>query len=573
MAQYCEEALNLVKRLVHSFYCEANKEEILNYFAQNGIWIEDKTEIKTSLEEVKQYLNETQIIPYKIEKEQYYMVFSDKESCAVNAVITFDEKENEKLQKRISILLLLQEKKLLIKQIYFSTFYLKSAKKQNQSFFSSDWKHNDLQQLIAEKNEVIEMIISNINGGLKVSNDDATYSFCYVNEGLPKMLGYTYDEFMKMSQGSAVGACYPPDIPKSLETCQQCFEKGLDYAVEYRMRKKDGSLIWVLDSGRKAWDQNGTPKINSMIIDVTPLKEALTQLEIERERYRIALENITDVMYEYDIGKDIFIIFKKIEKKGKGKLEKIEISQFMKNLKDGKFVYNDDLPKVLGLYSGKIKDAIEIRIRDFEQKEKWIWQQVQCSAIVDNNYVPIKFIGTIKNITQEKEKEQKLLDSAQKDSMTQLLNHAATKKAVQEYLLKKSFHESFALMILDLDYFKTINDTKGHLFGDKMLIGMAEILKQNTRKVDILGRIGGDEFLILLKNAKKQTVIKRADKILNCVKKISKEIKMSCSIGIVFTSNKLEGYDNIFKKADTALYEAKRKGKDRFEFFAVLKKQ
>lgn len=563
--QHCEEALKLVKKLLHSFYCEADTKKILNYFTEDITWIEEKEEIKTSCVQIEQYFNNMQMQQYEIENEDYKLIFSDKESCMINAVITFVEKENEKMQKRISIFLILQKEKLMIKQLHFSTSYLKVPAKEERKHQNCD----DLQQLVAEKNEVIEMIISNINGGLKVSNDDDTYSFCYVNEGLPKMLGYTYDEFMKMSGGTAVGACYPPDIPHALKTCAECFQKGMDYSVEYRMKKKDGSLIWVLDSGRKAIDQNGIPKINSIIIDVTPLKHALGELEIERERYRIALENITDVMYEYDVLKDIFTTFKKIKKDSKIKLEKIEIPDFIETLEEKKIIHNNDLPKILDLYSGKIRNVTEIRIRDLEQKEKWRWQQVRCSTIFDKNSIPIKIIGTMKDITEEKEKEQKLLDRAQKDGMTQLLNHAATKKAVQEYLLQKSFCEPCALMILDLDNFKAINDTKGHLFGDKVLIGVAEVLKQNVRKIDILGRIGGDEFLILLENVQKETAIKRAGRILKCVKKVNREVKVSCSIGISFTSNRLENYNDLFKEADMALYEAKRNGRNRFEFYSV----
>lgn len=564
-AQHCEEALKLVEKLLHLFYCEADTKKILNYLAEDIIWIEEKEEIKTSLIQIKQYFDTIQIPKYEIEKEEYKLIFSDKESCMIDTVVTFVEKNNEKLQKRISILLILQKEKLVVKQLHFSTSYLKLSAKEQLKHQGCD----DLQQLVAEKNEVIEMIISNINGGLKVSNDDNTYSFCYVNEGLPKMLGYTYDEFMKMSGGTAVGACYPPDIPHALKTCAECFQKGMDYSVEYRMKKKDGSLIWVLDSGRKAIDQNGIPKINSIIIDVTPLKQALAELEIERERYRIALENITDVMYEYDVLKDIFTTFKKIKKDNKIKLEKIELPNFMETLEDKKIIYNDDLPKILDLYAGKIRNAVEIRVRDLAQKENWRWQQVRCSTIFDKNSIPIKIIGTMKDITEEKEKEQKLLDRAQKDGMTHLLNHAATKKAVQEYLLQKSFRDPCVLMILDLDNFKIINDTRGHLFGDKVLIGVAEVLKQNVRKVDILGRIGGDEFLILLKNVQKEIVIKRAGRILKCVKRVSKEVKVSCSIGISFTSNRLESYNDLFKEADTALYEAKRNGRNRFEFYTA----
>lgn len=112
------------------------------------------------------------------------------------------------------------------------------------------------------------MIINNINGGLKGSNDDSIYLFFYVNEGLFKILGYIYDEFMEMSGGLVVGVVYLLDLFKVLEDCEWCFVKGFIYLFEYRIWKKDGILMWVLDFGMKLLNSDGIVKINSIIIDI-----------------------------------------------------------------------------------------------------------------------------------------------------------------------------------------------------------------------------------------------------------------------------------------------------------------
>ena len=119
------------------------------------------------------------------------------------------------------------------------------------------------------------MVNNNIEGGLKGSIDDDDFTYFYVNEGLPKMLGYTYEEFMEMSGGTAVGAIYPPDLQKVRQDCENCFAKGPSYHTEYRMRRKDGNLLWVIDRGTKTLGTDGQIKINSIITDVTNLKNAL----------------------------------------------------------------------------------------------------------------------------------------------------------------------------------------------------------------------------------------------------------------------------------------------------------
>lgn len=132
---------------------------------------------------------------------------------------------------------------------------------------------------LRQKTEIIKMIDSNISGGLKGSRDDEKYSFRFVGEGLPKMFGYNYEEFMEMTQGTATGMVYPPDIQQALAGVEQDFAEGLQYSVKYRVRMKDGSLKWVLDSGQKYLDENGEYQINSIITDIDDMQKLLEQLE------------------------------------------------------------------------------------------------------------------------------------------------------------------------------------------------------------------------------------------------------------------------------------------------------
>lgn len=108
-----------------------------------------------------------------------------------------------------------------------------------------------LKRLLIEKTQQMEILAQTTAGGMKGSLDDEDYTFFYVNDELCNMLGYTYDEFMEMSGGTAKGAIYPPDVPKAMRDCRECFKKGDEYKTEYRIRKRDGTLLWVMDYGKR----------------------------------------------------------------------------------------------------------------------------------------------------------------------------------------------------------------------------------------------------------------------------------------------------------------------------------
>jgi diguanylate cyclase (GGDEF)-like protein len=176
---------------------------------------------------------------------------------------------------------------------------------------------------------------------------------------------------------------------------------------------------------------------------------------------------------------------------------------------------------------------------------------------------------------QQKELEDKnkeLEHLATHDSLTGLINRRFfEEKALQEILRIKRYGEGSCLfLLLDIDNFKCINDKNGHPAGDKVLQSVASILKTQLREIDIVSRIGGEEFAIILVNldAKAGEIV--AETLRNSIEKEiitidGQEINITVSIGITFIDNSIDSYEEVYAYADKALYVAKAKGKNQID--------
>jgi len=190
------------------------------------------------------------------------------------------------------------------------------------------------------------------------------------------------------------------------------------------------------------------------------------------------------------------------------------------------------------------------------------------SAIIPAMVVPIVSWRNIGLSMKLKTLEQKMRHLATWDSLTGLLSRQVFYHAAQSYLKHAAENgEPFSVMMLDLDHFKTINDTYGHQVGDRVLIAFGSILKRHQRDQDIFGRVGGEEFALILPRAHKDDALKLARTIHDDLKQLEiteqgKPVPATVSIGIVFHSGNAVDINAILHKADKALYHAKHNGRN-----------
>ena len=172
---------------------------------------------------------------------------------------------------------------------------------------------------------------------------------------------------------------------------------------------------------------------------------------------------------------------------------------------------------------------------------------------------------------RERQLEQvsELTHRADTDSLTGLLNHRATRARIERYLENDGRHGSHALYIIDLDGFKRVNDINGHPEGDRVIAQAAAGIKRVFRTSDIVGRIGGDEFMVLLKNAAGgELAAQKAAELCSVLqseygREGGERISLTASVGVA-AYNEGDTFQQLYKAADEALYSAKRSGKDRY---------
>ena len=176
------------------------------------------------------------------------------------------------------------------------------------------------------------------------------------------------------------------------------------------------------------------------------------------------------------------------------------------------------------------------------------------------------------DIHEQKEEEFKIIDRAEHDSLTGLLNRSSIRQLTNQTLADKQSSSSMhALFIIDLDDFKHINDTWGHRAGDDCLKTFAQVLKSTFRSTDLVGRLGGDEFIIFMRFvATREVVEDKAAALLDAINRAKTDyssVTLNASIGISLYQADGTNLDQLYERADKAMYHAKHLGKNKY-FFA-----
>lgn len=413
--------------------------------------------------------------------------------------------------------------------------------------------------------------IQNLMVGVRHCLNDRWFTIRDVNRGFLNLFGYSRDDISRIYHDHYSEMIHPEDRDRVNKRFREQLLLGNSMELEYRVNAKDGRQIWVLDKCQLIASDDGTELLSCVLMDMTQVKQAQEELRLTMERHTIIMDQTNDIIFEWDIVSDTLSYSANWVKKFGYKAISDHISE---RVPKASHIFPEDVPKFQSLAQhvsgGAAYGETELRIAD--AGGRYIWCRIRATTQFNHNGVPIKAVGVILDIDAEKRRTQELTDKAERDSLTRLYNKSTGRRKIQQLLQDREPAQKSAMMIIDMDNFKHINDSYGHMFGDAVLTEISSQLTRLFRSEDIVVRIGGDEFMVFVHGYPCLQVIEaRAQKVIEAfhhsLKEKLQDCRLSCSIGISCCPDDGADYSTLFQASDQALYHAKQQGKDQYAIF------
>ncbi|MBD2114113.1 EAL domain-containing protein [Leptolyngbya subtilissima] len=432
----------------------------------------------------------------------------------------------------------------------------------NQTLTQEVLERRQIEHDLRESEEKFRQISENIRAVFWLTDFDSQTGqetqTRYVSPSIESIWGQPRELFYQDPQ-TWTNSIHPEDRDRVIAAFLTQAHLG-QYDEEFRIVRPDGTIRWIHDRGFPIHDETGAVyRLTGVAEDITDQVQA----ELERDRF-------------FNLSLDLLFIADR-----QGQLKRLNPAwQSMMGypcdqLIDQPFatiVHPEDLPlaeQVLQqLLRGEEVNEVEMRCRCANGSYLWIaWNGV---PFLQEHLI----YGAGRDISQRKASESRLMHETLHDALTGLANRPCFMERLQLAIKQQRRHQTscFAVLFIDLDGFKSVNDTLGHGVGDQLLIRVSQLLLETVREVDSVARLGGDEFTILLEN------IQHPEEVVDIAERIQQklgpalaighhDIFTSASIGIVIGAPEYQQVADILRDADIAMYQAKANGKARYEVF------
>ena len=403
------------------------------------------------------------------------------------------------------------------------------------------------------------MPVACVSAEVLLDPDVAPYDFriTYSNQAYAKLVGVEVPELLKRNYYEI----FPDMDRKRLPYYYDTAYNGTPHVLSWDVEEKNRHMLihaFQIEKGH----------FGSVLVDTTEEYFLTKELQRSREEMQRILETTTDLIFEYHVETKRF----NISRIGMDEVQKsLSEEGLIETLVQKGYLEPSCAPVLEQAFSrmkkGESRLSVNLKAR-IRKEEGWSWYRLNLFEFQTEYMHERKTFGYLQNINQDMLRQEELEKRAQTDPLTRVLNTSEGKRKIKQLLesQKDIKHGNNAMFIMDIDDFKQINDTYGHMAGDRVLKAFAEILRKTFRTEDVIYRLGGDEFVVFVEDAEGtgrniESIVQQLNFNIQGLKK--RYSFFGSSIG-VYVADTVCSFEKYYAEADKALYETKKKGKDYF---------
>jgi diguanylate cyclase (GGDEF)-like protein/PAS domain S-box-containing protein len=419
----------------------------------------------------------------------------------------------------------------------------------------------------------LSSLVSNLGGMLYRCRIHGDWEMEFVSEGSLDLTGCRPQDPVLRNRLAYEQIVHPQDRARARQAIEHALANRRRYDIEYRMLRADGQIRWVREQGLAVTAPDGRPMaLDGFVQDITERKRFEHELRETADHFRSFFENASEGMYRSTPAGFLTVNPAMARICGYDSPE-----QMIEQLRDiDRQLYFDPLRRNDFIREiethGEVVD-FESQICRRDGSPAWICENAH--AMRDENGTLLYYEGTASLITRRKLHEAEIEYQATHDPLTGLPNRILLAETLRQVMAEaKLTHTQVAVMFIDIDQFKFINDSLGHAAGDELLSTLAQRLQSCIRGEDVVARHGGDEFVVVVKSFNNIDEVRRvAERIVGAVARpcvvAGCDLSASCSVGISLCPLDAQDIDTLLRNADAAMYRAKELGRNNFQFFAA----
>jgi diguanylate cyclase (GGDEF)-like protein/PAS domain S-box-containing protein len=423
-----------------------------------------------------------------------------------------------------------------------------------------------------ETGRMLHTLLGNLDGMVYRCRDDANWTMEFVSEGCVRLTGYTPDDLLLNGRVSYEEITHAEDRDRVRRTIHEALAAHNRFEIEYRIVHADGTVHWVWERGTGIRDDRGeVVALEGIIEDITQRMEAALALREAERRYHSLFENAIEGIFRTTTDGRYL--------DANPALARIygfdSPQELMENLRDiRRQLYVDPTRREEFMRIVKARGSIGgFESQVYRKNGDVIWISENARAVFDDHGNVQNYEGTVEDVTERRLYQARIEQQANYDTLTGLANRSLLHDRLQQAIFTAaSYGTRLAVVFVDLDRFKFINDSLGHHVGDELLRAMAERFKSCIREFDTVARLGGDEFVLLINGQAGPdavgTVMERMLAVISQPWRTAQgEFEITCSIGVALYPDDGSDAATLLKHADSAMYRAKEHGRNNFQFF------